>query len=304
MQGVLSMVNLNNPLRDPEMPELQDYIDDIGNRVRGLRAKRGMTRKDLSKHSDVSERYLAQLESGKANITLAVLWRVAEAFDIPFSALIPDTQRDQVSPLLTNFVAQLNQEQQLTALQILKRRFKEQLDAGHGIALIGLRGAGKSTMAKMLAEQTGCKFVRLTSLIEQLANMTIGEILDLGGQKKFRRIESQALTQVLKMGEPVILETGGSLVSQTDTFNILLENFFSVWIKASPEEHLSRVMSQGDTRPMSGFKEAIEDLKLILEERELDYRQADYVLDTSGRTVDDCVHELNKVASPFLQVKH
>jgi XRE family aerobic/anaerobic benzoate catabolism transcriptional regulator len=280
--------------------DLDTYIELIGNRVRALRAKRGMTRKGLSKDSDVSERYLAQLETGKANITLAVLWRIAEAFDIPFSELIPDKNRDGISPLLSNFLIRLDADKQMTALQLLKRRFSEQINAGHGIALVGLRGAGKTTLGQQLADQAGVRFIRLTSLMEELANMSVAEMLDLGGQKKFRRVEAQALEHVLELNEPVVLETGGSLVSQTETFNALLENFFSVWVKASPEEHLRRVMDQGDTRPMDGFKEAIEDLKLILEEREPEYRQADYVLDTSERTEVDCLSELRKVAGAFL----
>jgi XRE family aerobic/anaerobic benzoate catabolism transcriptional regulator len=285
----------------PEEVTLDHYIEDIGNRVRALRAKRGMTRKDLAKHSDVSERYLAQLETGKANITLAVLWRVADAFDISLSSLIPCPQRDRINPLLSSFVAQLTADQQLTALQIVKRSFNEQLSRGHGIALIGLRGAGKSTLGEALAKEMGVRFIRLTALIEEQANMSVAEILDLGGQKKFRRIEAQALNSVMELGEPVVLETGGSLVSQTETFNMLLENFFSVWIKASPEEHLGRVMQQGDTRPMQGFKEAIEDLRLILEEREAEYQQADYALDTTARDINDCLSELRKLSSPFLQ---
>lgn len=280
---------------------LDTYIELIGSRVRALRAKRGMTRKDLSKHSDVSERYLAQLETGKANITLSVLWRVAEAFDIPFSELIPCSHTDKINPLLTSFVGGLDDDRQLAALQILKRRFSDHLQSGHGIALIGLRGAGKTTLGQQLAEHFGRRFIRLTSLIEEIANMTIGEILDLGGQKKFRRIEAQALQQVLALNEPVVLETGGSLVSQTDTFNALLENFFSVWVKASPQEHLERVMSQGDMRPMSGLKEAIDDLKLMLEEREPEYRQADYVLDTSERSQAECFAELRKATGVFLE---
>jgi XRE family aerobic/anaerobic benzoate catabolism transcriptional regulator len=280
--------------------DLDLYIELIGNRVRALRAKRGMTRKDLSKHSEVSERYLAQLETGKANITLAVLWRIAEAFDIPFSELIPDKNRDGISPLLANFLVRLDADKQLTALQLLKRRFNEQIHSGHGIALVGLRGAGKTTLGQQLADQAGVRFIRLTSLMEELANMSVAEMLDLGGQKKFRRVEAQALEHVLELNEPVVLETGGSLVSQTETFNALLENFFSVWVKASPEEHLRRVMDQGDTRPMDGFKEAIEDLKLILEEREPEYRQADYVLNTSERSEIDCLSELRKVAGAFL----
>lgn len=282
--------------------DLDTYVELIGNRVRALRAKRGMTRKDLSKHSEVSERYLAQLETGKANITLAVLWRIAEAFDIAFSELIPDKSRDGISPLLSNFLIRLDSDKQLTALQLLKRRFSEQIHSGHGIALVGLRGAGKTTLGQQLAAQAGVRFIRLTSLMEELASMSVAEMLDLGGQKKFRRVEAQALEYVLELNEPVVLETGGSLVSQTDTFNALLENFFSVWIKASPEEHLRRVLDQGDTRPMDGLKEAIDDLKLILDEREPEYRQADYVLDTSQRTEIECLSELRKVAGAFLAV--
>lgn len=279
---------------------LQKYIEEIGNRVRSLRAKRGMTRKSLSKHSDVSERYLAQLETGKANITLSVLWRVAEAFDIPFSEIIPDQCRDGINPLFASFVSSLTEEQQNSALQLLKRHFASSVASGHGVALVGLRGAGKTTLGQLLAKEMNVRFIRLTALIEELANMSIGEILDLGGQKKFRRIEAQALEYVLNLNEPVILETGGSLVSQTESFKLLLDNFFSVWIKASPEEHLSRVMDQGDTRPMAGLKEAIEDLKLILEERESGYKLSDYILDTTGRTEAECLAELKKTAGAFL----
>jgi XRE family aerobic/anaerobic benzoate catabolism transcriptional regulator len=279
---------------------LQKYIEEIGNRVRSLRAKRGMTRKSLSKHSDVSERYLAQLETGKANITLSVLWRVAEAFDIPFSEIIPDQCRDGINPLFASFVSSLTEEQQNSALQLLKRHFASSVASGHGVALVGLRGAGKTTLGQLLANEMNVRFIRLTALIEELANMSIGEILDLGGQKTFRRIEAQALEYVLNLNEPVILETGGSLVSQTESFKLLLDNFFSVWIKASPEEHLSRVMDQGDTRPMAGLKEAIEDLKLILEERESGYKLSDYILDTTGRTEAECLAELKKTAGVLL----
>ena len=293
---------MNNSDIDTQFDELalQQYIEEIGNRVRSLRAKRGMTRKSLSKHSDVSERYLAQLESGKANITLSVLWRVAEAFDIPFSEIIPDQCRDGINPLFASFVSSLTEAQQNSALQLLKRHFANSVTSGHGIALVGLRGAGKTTLGQLLAKEMNVRFIRLTALIEELANMSIGEILDLGGQKKFRRIEAQALEYVLNLNQPVILETGGSLVSQTESFKLLLDNFFSVWIKASPEEHLSRVMDQGDTRPMAGLKEAIEDLKLILEERESGYKLADYTLDTTGRSEAECLTELKRTAGAFL----
>jgi XRE family aerobic/anaerobic benzoate catabolism transcriptional regulator len=269
-------------------------IDEMGLRVRGLRARRGMTRKSLSAHSGVSERYLANLESGSANVTLSVLAKIADAFDIELQQLISDSTNDYIHPDLCNLICGLSAHDQARALDILSIAFAKTVEHKVGVALLGLRGAGKTTLGALLADRLGLQFVRLTQLIETLAEMSVGEIFDLGGQKQFRRVEQQALQQVISRNEPVILEVGGSLVSQTETYNLLLDRFHTVWIQASPEEHLARVLSQGDTRPVAGARQALDDLQLILDERQRDYGRAEFQLNTSGRLIDDCVDELVK----------
>jgi XRE family aerobic/anaerobic benzoate catabolism transcriptional regulator len=269
-------------------------IDEMGLRVRGLRARRGMTRKSLSAHSGVSERYLANLESGSANVTLSVLAKIADAFDIELQQLISDSTNDYIHPDLCNLICGLSAHDQARALDILSIAFAKTVEHKVGVALLGLRGAGKTTLGALLADRLGLQFVRLTQLIETLAEMSVGEIFDLGGQKQFRRVEQQALQQVISRNEPVILEVGGSLVSQTETYNLLLDRFHTVWIQASPEEHLARVLSQGDTRPVAGARQALDDLQLILDERQRDYGRAEFQMNTSGRLIDDCVDELVK----------
>lgn len=269
-------------------------IDEMGLRVRGLRARRGMTRKSLSAHSGVSERYLANLESGSANVTLSVLAKIADAFDIELQQLISDSTNEYIHPDLCNLICGLSAHDQARALDILSIAFAKTVEHKVGVALLGLRGAGKTTLGALLADRLGLQFVRLTQLIETLAEMSVGEIFDLGGQKQFRRVEQQALQQVISRNEPVILEVGGSLVSQTETYNLLLDRFHTVWIQASPEEHLARVLSQGDTRPVAGARQALDDLQLILDERQRDYGRAEFQLNTSGRLIDDCVDELVK----------
>lgn len=276
-------INTNDP---------DELSNAMGVRVRGLRARRGMTRKSLSAHSGVSERYLANLESGSANVTLSVLAKIADAFDISLVQLISDHNYDYLHPELCRFVSDLSLQDQEYALDILTSAFARQSVKKSGIALLGLRGAGKTTIGSLVAQQLGLKFVRLTERIESIAEMSVGEIFDLGGQKQFRRVEQQALQQVIDLDEPVVLEVGGSLVSQIDTYNLLLDRFYSVWLQASPEEHLSRVLSQGDTRPMAGARQALEDLRLILDERAKDYGRAGYQLNTSGRSETECVDEL------------
>lgn len=269
-------------------------IGEMGLRVRGLRARRGMTRKSLSAHSGVSERYLANLESGSANVTLSVLAKIADAFDIELQQLISDSTNEYIHPDLCNLICGLSAHDQARALDILSIAFAKTVEHKVGVALLGLRGAGKTTLGALLADRLGLQFVRLTQLIETLAEMSVGEIFDLGGQKQFRRVEQQALQQVISRNEPVILEVGGSLVSQTETYNLLLDRFHTVWIQASPEEHLARVLSQGDTRPVAGARQALDDLQLILDERQRDYGRAEFQLNTSGRLIDDCVDELVK----------
>lgn len=269
------------------------YIAGIGELTRGLRAERGMSRKDLSRHSGISERYLAQLEGGQANISVTLLWHIADALNVAFEELLPSHHAPaiQLKPLLS-FLERLTLEQQKAAYSLLRKTFTEAPGPNHGVALLGLRGGGKSTLGSLLARELGLPFVRLGDLIEEQAGMKTAELFSLAGQKGYRRLEHQAVKQVVERGEPVVLETGGSLVSEQQTLNDVLSAFYTVWIRASPEEHMNRVVAQGDFRPMRDSTEAMSDLKRILAEREGYYSAASYVLDTSGRSVEECLREL------------
>lgn len=277
----------------PEPDPVRDYIAGIGERTRGLRAERGMSRKDLSRHSGISERYLAQLEGGQANISVALLWQIAEALNVGFQDLLPagDGLGIQLKPL-QSFLEHLSVDQQKAAYRLLRKTFTDAPGPAQGVALLGLRGGGKTTLGQRLSEELKLPFVHLGDLIEELAGMETAELFSLGGQKAYRRLEHQAVRQVIDRHETVVLETGGSLVSEQETYNDVLGSFYTVWIKASPEEHMERVIAQGDLRPMRDSTEAMSDLRRILAERESNYSAANYVLDTSGRGVEDCVREL------------
>ena len=285
--------------QDPALLEL--YVARIGERINVIRSRRGMTRKDLSVHSNVSERYLAQAEKGKANLSIAILWRIAHALNVEVPELFPGCDGGAINTTLLTLLRNLSPDQQEQAFAQIKKQFMEPVTKKHGVALIGLRGAGKTRLGSLLADEFKLPFIRLGTVVEQLAQMEIGELISLGGQKAFRRIEKQALKQVLEQHPRAVIEAGGSLVSESETFNLLLSSYYTVWLKAAPEEHMQRVLSQGDLRPMQGSDEAIKDLRQILAERESEYRLADYTLDTSGRSITDCIIELVTQTRAYLQ---
>jgi XRE family aerobic/anaerobic benzoate catabolism transcriptional regulator len=240
---------------------LARYIAGVGVHVREVRARCGMTRTDLARRSGISLRYLAQVESGRANVSITLLWQIASACGVPVEHLLPGA-RD---------------------LAVRVHR---------GVALVGLRGAGKTTLGRGLARAAAAPFVRLGEVVERLSGMQAPEIFSLGGPGAYRRYEAQALEHVIGSHDRVVLETGGSLVSEADTFARLRECFHTVWVRAAPAEHMQRVIAQGDLRPMEGIRDSMEDLHRILDQREPLYRSADQVLDTSARAVSECVEEL------------
>lgn len=269
------------------------YIAHIAERVRSIRMRRGMTRKILSDHSEISERYLSQIESGKANLSVALLWRVAHAMDVEVQELLPDCHScPQVPTPLFGILKKLSPGQIEDAHRLLAR---ELLDCGGslcGVALIGLRGAGKTELGRSLSLRTGIPYINLVEVVEQTSGMEVGELFSLGGQKAFRRCEYRALESVVDGTPQAIVEAGGSLVTRTENFQLLLRNYFTVWIKAAPEEHMLRVKAQGDFRPMQDNDDAMDDLKRILREREPEYSSAHLTLDTTGRSVANCLEEL------------
>jgi XRE family aerobic/anaerobic benzoate catabolism transcriptional regulator len=262
-----------------------EYLKLVGERVRQTRARRGMTRKILARDSQVSERYLAQLETGQGNISILLLRQIANALDIPLEALVlegPEPPVDLVHT--TEFLRRLPAAELAEARRLLVEHFGGvDLAARRGrVALIGLRGAGKSTLGAILAERLEVPFLELDRLIEQESGVSLSAIFDLYGQGGFRRLERRCLDQLIERHPRFVLATGGSLVSEPGTFERLLTMCYTVWLRATPEEHMQRVIAQGDMRPMADNRESMSDLKRILEVREPLYRKADLTIETSN----------------------
>lgn len=273
----------------------QDYLKILGDRVREARARRGMTRKLLARDSGVSERYLAQLESGQGNISIGLLRQIAQALGMPVQDLVREgAERPIELTLLLQRLERLSPDELAEAAQMVADRFGMDSDIyrNRRVALIGLRGAGKTTLGRKLAEHLGVPFLEMAEEIEAIAGMTVDQIFDLSGQAGYRRYEKRALERVLETHTDAVIATGGSLVSEPATYELLLNTCFTVWVQASPEEHMGRVIAQGDMRPMSGNAEAMEDLKRILEGREALYSKADVTLDTAGKAPSQSLKEL------------
>jgi len=271
-----------------------DFLLSLGKRVRELRNRRGMTRKQVSQEADVSERHLAQLESGEGNISVVLLQRIAEALHMPIADLFAaQIEEPGGKGLIQRCLERLPQHRLEDVVFRLVRDFgNEEKTRRMRIALIGMRGAGKSTLGAKLAAETDTAFVELDCEIEKDTGMPLGEIFSLYGQSGFRAIEKRTLERVLKENERAIISVGGGVVSEKETFDFLLSQCYTVWIKARPEEHMSRVVAQGDFRPMAANNQAMEDLRRILEAREPLYRKADFVLETSGTSVEESFTKL------------
>lgn len=273
------------------------YLKRLGGRVREARARRGMTRKILAKDSGVSERYLAQLESGQGNVSILLLRDIARALDLPLEVLILEGQDPPVDLVHTTaLLKSLRPDQLVQARKLLLDRFggADQDARKARIALIGLRGAGKSALGARLAEKLGVPFLELDRVIEQVSGVALGAIFDLYGQSGFRRLERRCLEQVLQQNPKFVMATGGSLVSEPETFERLLTMCYTVWLRASPEEHMQRVLAQGDVRPMADNRESMSDLRRILSVREPLYRMADATVNTSGHGLGESFKTLLK----------
>jgi XRE family aerobic/anaerobic benzoate catabolism transcriptional regulator len=269
-----------------------ELLDRLGSKVRALRASRGMTRKMLATDSAISERYLAQLEQGQGNISIGLLQRIARALRTELAELV--RANDVATPelaLINELVQGMDTDAQHRALQLLYRNFSSRQDCSR-IALVGLRGAGKTSLGSRLAEYRGVPFVQLVTEIEKLGGMPVGEILTLSGQDGYRRLEERALFEVLASHDKCIIETGGSIVSETRLLSLLMTTCHVIWVKALPEEHMQRVIDQGDMRPIESMDDAMADLRRILEAREPFYAQAHTVIDTSGSTLEASFQQL------------
>jgi XRE family transcriptional regulator, aerobic/anaerobic benzoate catabolism transcriptional regulator len=292
-----STILRNYPEPSNQAEDKNPLLVSLGERVRMQRARRGLTRKALAQAADVSERHLANLEYGVGNASILVLQQVADALECPLAQLLGDmTTRNPEWLMLRELLAACD-EGQLKTLRLNIATFlgAKTLDfmptsspkRHQRIALVGLRGAGKSTLGRMLAEHRQVPFFEMSTEIEKLAGASVAEIQALFGMNAYRRYERRVLEQLIADYQAAVIATPGGLVSDVPSFNLMLSNCTSVWLQADPQDHMQRVRAQGDTRPMAASREAMEDLKGILTGRTPFYAKADFTLNTSPQSLPE-----------------
>ncbi|GMV75333.1 MAG: hypothetical protein AMXMBFR78_22830 [Rubrivivax sp.] len=290
------------------MPEKNPFLVALGERVRALRARRGMTRKAVALAADVSERHLANLEYGLGNASILVLLQVAAALHCSLAELIGDVTTSSPEWLL---IRELLEGRDEAALRRARVVIGQMLGTGGAnaadpaqrstrVALVGLRGAGKSTLGRMLAEDLGYPFVELSHEIEQFAGCSVSEIQALYGVNAYRRYERRALEEAIQIYPEAVIATPGGLVSDAATFNLLLAHCTTVWLQAAPEDHMKRVRAQGDLRPIAASAEAMDDLRRILAGRAAFYSKAEFRLDTSAKPLQPTFEALRKLVRQAL----
>ncbi|CAN7613613.1 helix-turn-helix transcriptional regulator [Acidovorax sp. LjRoot38] len=276
----------------------------LGERVRSLRARRGLTRKAVAQAAEVSERHLANLEYGIGNASILVLHQVAGALQCPLAELVGDVSTSSPEWLLIRELLENRSEADLRRVRVAIGELlgTGAVDAARGrrIALVGLRGAGKSTLGRMLADHLELPFIELSREIEKVAGCSVREIHDLYGTNAYRRYERRALEEAVQIYGEVVIATPGGIVSDPATFNELLAHCTTVWLQASPEEHMGRVAAQGDLRPMAASHEAMEDLRRILDGRAAFYSKADLRVNTGGKTQQQAFDALCAAVVPVL----
>ena len=301
------MADRTQPTHSAAAPaDLKAFLSRLGEQVRTIRSRRGMSRKALAKHSDVSERYLAQLEGGTGNCSIVLLRRIAQALSVPVAQLIDDRPARSIENLLMRqLLDRLSPTQTAEARELLLSRFggpSSEVRAGR-IALIGLRGGGKSTLGHLLAAEIGVPFIELDREIERQSGMDLAELFEMFGQATFRRMERTALESALEKHPRFVLATGGGLVTEPSTFELLLTSCLTIWVRAKPDEHMKRVVEQGDLRPISGNMRAMDDLVSILSSREPLYAKADIALDTAGQSPQQSLRSALKMLGPLAVAK-
>jgi len=281
------------------------FLARIGNEVRRQRAKRGMTRRQLALASETSERYLAQIESGAGNPSASVLRAIALAFDLPAAALLPDVGTDSAAlARILDLLAQVPESELPHIAKLIEARIARPGPAGperaQRIALVGLRGAGKSTLGRRLAEHLGCPFIELDRVVEEDYGARIPDLIEMAGTATFRRHERSALERVIAAHAAAVITTAGGIVASRETYALLLRRSHTIWIKARPDDHMSRVMAQGDFRPMAQNRAAMADLVAILDARRADYARAEAELDTSGDTIEASFAKLLRIVTKLI----
>ena len=286
-----------------QAPQIAAFLAAVGREVRKNRAKRGMTRRQLAEASGTSERYLAQIESGAGNPSVSVLRAIAQALDLPTAALLPEHGARTVElGAILDLLAQVPEKELPALTKEIEARvtLRSGVDRARRIAFVGLRGAGKSTLGRMLAQHLGWPFVELDRRVEEDYGASIPDLIEMAGTATFRRQERSTLEHVLAEHEAAVITTAGGIVANPETYALLLRHAHTVWIKARPQEHMSRVMAQGDFRPMAENRQAMADLVAILEARRADYARAEAEIDTSGDAVEQSFAKLLGIVARLL----
>lgn len=289
-----------------EAEEKNPFLVALGERVRALRARRGLTRRAVAQSADVSERHLANLEYGVGNASILVLLQVSQALQCSLAELLGDITTTSPEWLM---IREMLEHRDENALRRVRVAIGEMLGTGGDnaarssrIALIGLRGAGKSTLGRMLAEDLGFPFLELSGEIEKFAGCSLSEIQALYGMNAYRRYERRALEEAIQIYPEAVIATPGGMVSDPATFNLLLAHCTTVWLQADPEDHMRRVVAQGDLRPMAASREAMQDLKGILAGRAAFYSKAEFRLNTSDQPLQPTFEALRKLVREVLRL--
>jgi XRE family aerobic/anaerobic benzoate catabolism transcriptional regulator len=277
---------------------------EIGQMVRLGRAKRGMSRRQLAQESATSERYLAQIESGAGNPSVLVMRSIADALEIPLFELLPQTGGlGAPYARIIDLLGRVPPHELPAIADMIELRIAGTVasDRAGRIALVGLRGGGKSTLGKLLADKIGVPFIELDRMVEQTYGASMPLLIENGGVATFKRLERSCLERVIAEQDAVVIATAGGIVSNPETYGLLLRRTHTVWLSAQPDEHMNRVLKQGDFRPMARNREAMADLHAILEARRVDYARAEASLDTSGATVPQSLAKLQRIVAPWLR---
>lgn len=297
MGAMAEITNFRGESSSQDTPDSTEALVDtlikrVGSRVREARQRKGIPRRVLSDMSGVSPRYLAQLEAGEGNISIGLLQRVAIALDHRIEWLVgEDDPWNSEALRVADLFRTASSDVQQSVLRTLNPE-PAGVTRAQRICLVGLRGAGKSTLGGLLGKALNLPFVELNAEIEEQAGMPVGEVMALYGQEGYRKLEAQAVSRVIATHEAMILAVAGGIVAEPETYNLLLNHFHTIWLRASPVEHMERVRAQGDERPMAGNPEAMEQLKSILTSREALYGRAQAQLDTTGLTLEASLTQL------------
>ena len=280
----------------------RNFAAEVGKLVRRSRARRGVTRRQLAVESGISERYLAQIEGGQGNPSVIVLRAIAQAMEMHITALLPaGGKRNEALARINDLLGRLDASELPSIAQVIEQRIVEGAasERAQRIALVGLRGAGKTTLGEMLAKRLNWPFVEMNRAIEHEYGASVSMLMDMSGVSAFRRYERSALEKVIAEHDKVVIATAGGIVSNPDTYALLLRRAHTVWVKAAPQEHMSRVIAQGDFRPMAENRAAMADLVAILEARSADYAQSEAQLDTAGEKIEQSLSKLMKLVQEW-----